>query len=98
MHGGAGAPDFSDLMWDASEHSFLTGILNGPSAGDEGHAVGQGAPAWGQPAQAAPPAGAGPGAQADFQAMAAQKRAESREDFTFWSLLDAPLDVAAGDV
>jgi hypothetical protein len=97
MHAG-GAADFSDLMWDPSEHAFLTGILDGSSAGYAGHAPDQTLSAWGPPAQATPPRGTGFGAQGDFQAMTALRRAESREGSTFWSLLDAPLDVAARDV
>lgn len=97
MHAGRAA-DFSDLMWDASEHAFLTGILDGASADFSGNATDLGHSTWVQPAQATPPRGTGFGAQGDFQAMTALRRAEGREGSTFWSLLDAPLDVAARDV
>ena len=88
--------DLSDLLWDASEHAFLTGILSGGPAGLP--AINHPFPAWSPPANAAPPPAAGPTAQGDFQAMASLRRAESRDASSFWSLLDAPLDVAAHDV
>lgn len=94
-----GAPDdLSDLLWDASEHDFLTGILSGGPAGLPGPAMTHPFSGWGPAAHAAPPPAARPTAQGDFQAMASLKRAESRDASSFWSLLDAPLDVAAHDV
>ena len=99
-----GADDLSDLLWDAGEHAFLTGILAGTPVELTGHPSASPFAAWAPPAhqlspsaQGASPPLAGPSAEGDFQAMAALKRAETREGATFWSLLDSPLEMAAPD-
>ena len=42
----AGGDDFSDLLWDASEHAYLTGILNTNSFGPSDQGPGQPGTPW----------------------------------------------------